>query len=91
MKSIVKPIVKNPKERIELLSLLHEWLKTEQDPMFWDCAKRINLCIARMNISTRENNFLVRGIVSLVRLAQLAAFRDGMRRGRKSKEKARRR
>ena len=78
-------------KRIEFIDLLKDWVKAEQYPMFWDCAKRINLCIALMNISTSKNNFLVRGIVSIVRLAQLAAFRDGMRRGRESKEKARRR
>ncbi len=91
MKSIVPPVINNPNERIELLDLLKDWVKTEQNPMFWDYARRINLLFAILDLSTWENNHLTRWIVSLVRLAQLAAFRDGMRRGRESKEKAQRR
>lgn len=87
----MNPKTTNPNKRVDLLDMLKDWVKAEQDPMFWDCAKRISLCITLMNLSMRKNNFLVRGVVLLVRLAQLAAFRDGMRRGRESKEKARRR
>lgn len=91
MKPIVKPIIKNPNERIELLDLLQDWVKTEQDPMFWNYAKRLNLFIILQDLSTRKHNFLVRGIVSLVRLAQLKAFHDGVQKGREEKARGRRR
>lgn len=91
MKPIVKPVIKNPNERIELLDLLHEWIKTEQDPLFWNYAKRLNLFIMLLDLSTRKHNFLVRGIVSLVRLAQLKAFHDGVQKGREEKARERRR
>lgn len=91
MQPIVKPIIKNPNERIELLDLLQEWIKTEQDPMFWNYAKRLNLFIMLLDLSTRKHNFLVRGIVSLVRLAQLKAFHDGVQKGRGEKTRERKR
>lgn len=71
---------KQHNERIELLDLLQEWVKNEQDPMFWDYAKRLNLFVMLLDLPTRRHNFLVRGMVSLVRLAQLKAFHDGMQR-----------
>lgn len=82
---------KQHNERIELLDLLHEWIKTKQDPMFWSYAKRLNLFIMLLDLSTRKHNFLVRGIVSLVRLAQLKAFHDGVQKGREEKARERRR
>lgn len=91
MKPIVKPIIKNPNERIELLDLLQEWVKTEQDPIFWNYAKRLNLFTVLLDLPTRKHNFLVRGIVSLVRLAQLKAFHDGIQKGREEKGRERRR
>ena len=91
MKPIVKPIIRNPNERIELLDLLHEWVKTEQDPLFWDYAKRLNLFTVLLDLSTRKHNFLVHGIVVLVRTAQLKAFHDGVQKGREEKTRWRRR
>ena len=63
-----------------LLDLLKVWVKTEQDPLFWNYAKRLNLFVMLLDLPTRRHNFLVRGMVSLVRLAQLKAFHDGMQR-----------
>lgn len=91
MQPIVKPIIKNPNERIELLDLLQEWIKTEQDPIFWNYAKRLNLFTVLLDLSTRKHNFLVRGIVVLVRAAQLKAFHDGVQKGREEKGRERRR
>lgn len=87
----MKPLIKNPNERIELLDLLHEWIKTEQDPLFWNYAKRLNLFTELLDLSTRKHNFLVRGIVVLVRTAQLKAFHDGIQKGREEKGRERRR
>lgn len=91
MKPIVKPVIKNPNERIELLDLLQDWVKTEQDPIFWNYAKRMNLFTVMLDLSTRKHNFLVRGIVVLVRAAQLKAFHDGVQKGREEKARERRR
>lgn len=87
----MKPIIKNPDERMELLDLLHEWIKTKQDPLFWNYAKRLNLFTVLLDLPTRKHNFLVRVIVSLVRLAQLKAFHDGVQKGREEKARERRR
>lgn len=87
MKSIVPPVINNPNERIELLDLLKDWVKTEQNPMFWDYARRINLLFAILNLSTWENNHLTRWIVSLVRLAQLAAFMTECGEGARARKK----
>ena len=78
----MKPATINSDNTVELLDLLHEWIKTEQDPLFWSYAKRLNLFIMLLDLSTRKHNFLVRGITILVRMAQLKAFHDGIKRGK---------
>lgn len=66
----------------DLVEYMQEWIKAKQDSKFWDTAKRVNLSILLAPITERQHNEIVHNIVVLVKLAQMAAFRDGLEHGR---------
>ena len=67
---------------MELLDHLHEWVKTQQEETFWEYAKRVNLRIMLLDLPQEQNNTFIHEIVCLVKMAQMQAFRDGLKQGR---------
>lgn len=71
-------------DEMELMEHLRNWVKTKQEPRFWETAKRVNLSIMMTDLPEQKRSDLVHGIVILVRLAQLKAFRDGLHKGKRA-------
>ena len=67
---------------MELLDHLHEWVKTQQEETFWEYAKRMNLRIMLLDLPQEQNDVFIHEIVCLVKMAQMQAFRDGLKQGR---------
>lgn len=74
----------------ELMAELKDWVKNEREPRFWDIAKRLNILIMILDLPKEQKDFLVHSIIMLVKMAQMEAFRDGLRRRRREKEGERR-
>lgn len=74
----------------ELMAELKDWVKNEREPRFWDTAKRLNILIMILDLPKEQKDFLIHSIIMLVKMAQMEAFRDGLRRRRREKEGERR-
>lgn len=68
---------------LDLMDHMKEWIKTQQDPKFWETTKRVNLSVMLAEMPDQKRNDLVHDIVVLVKLAQMAAFHDGLRQGKR--------
>lgn len=63
----------------ELEETAQAWLNVN-DRAFWKIVKRLNVLIMALPLPQRTNNLLVNDIVSMAKLAQLEAFRNGLAR-----------
>ena len=77
-----KTIENNTVKSFDLVELLQEWIKPKQEPEFWEAAKRLNLTLASANIPDQDKSRMAHDIVIVAKLAQMAAFRVGLREGR---------
>lgn len=68
----------NDSKEIELMEVLKDWVKTEQEPRFWETAKELNLLLLLVKLSPSLKRLLVLDIVCLLKMAQRAAFHDGL-------------
>lgn len=69
-------------KEIDLVEHQQEWVKPKQEQEFWKTAKRLNIMFLLANIPDQDKSRMIHDIVVLVKLAQMAAFRDGLRRGK---------
>lgn len=65
----------------ELEETARVWLNVN-DRAFWRIVRRLNALIMTLPLPQRTNDLLVSDIVSMAKLAQLEAFRDGLHRGK---------
>lgn len=72
-------------KEMELMEHLKDWVKNEREPRFWDIAKRVNILIMILDLPKEQKDFLVHSIVTLVKMAQMEAFHDGLKNGREEK------
>lgn len=72
----------NTVKGLDLVEHLQEWIKTKQQPEFWEAAKRLNLMLALADIPDHDRSRMAHDIVIVAKLAQMAAFHDGLREGR---------
>lgn len=80
-----KTIENNKAETVKDLDLVEHmqlWIKPKQDPEFWKAAKRLNLMLALADIPDKDKSRMAHDIVIVAKLAQMAAFHDGLKRGR---------
>ena len=68
---------------LDLVEHLQEWMKPKQEPEFWEAAKRLNLMLALADIPNQDRSHIAHDIVIVAKLAQMAAFRDGLCQGRR--------
>lgn len=82
---MTKTIENNTADTVKGLDLVEHmqlWIKPKQDPEFWEATKRLNLMLALADIPDQDKSRMAHDIVIAVRLSQLAAFHDGLRKGR---------
>lgn len=82
MSKTIENSAANTMKGLDLVEHLQEWIKPKQEPEFWEAAKQLNLMLALANIPDQDKSRMAHDIVIVAKLAQMAAFHDGLREGR---------
>lgn len=79
--------IENTEKHLDFVKHLHEWVKLDKDPEFSRAAKHLNLMLELADISDQDRSCINHDLAIIAKLAQVAAFHDGLRLGRQEAAK----